>query len=219
MTIETTIQIDNFVNEQALRKIENLGEDDIFYDESPLHNQRLTSNQKWFKPSDDFYQTIQNKLNEQKYFSDNIIDGIQVLEAVSPYDVHSDYVLTRTIVKESGEKVKTWLSDPKIQMPTYTVIIPISEGYHTVVFDQGGKFNNFSDYKSKNKPAEQYCTDKDWQTYCSHCHEEDQQYLTINKVFKWKTGTLFAFNRELFHCSANFTKPKKAVVLWLSKLR
>ena len=44
------------------------------------------------------------------------------------------------------------------------------------------------------------------------------KYLTIKEIFNWQKGTLFAFDRKLFHCSSNFgTSSKKAIVAWLSR--
>ena len=110
------------------------------------------------------------------------------------------------------------IADPATSPPSYTVVIPLLDGdYKTIVFDQGAKYNNFNDYKKLNSELKEYCDDHDWNKYCGHCDKEDQKYLTIKNVFPWKRGTLFAFDRMLFHCSANFSKlSKKAIVMWLS---
>ena len=110
------------------------------------------------------------------------------------------------------------LNDPEIDLPTYTIIIPLTPGdFSTVVFEQAGKYNNFSEYKAASVTLDEYISDEDWQKYCSHCHAEDQKYLTLHEVFNWQVGDLFAFDRTLFHCSANFQTEKKAIVAWLSK--
>ena len=203
------IYIKNFIDSKELREIGNVhNAPDKYFDDAGVHDSKLTSTQQWLSPQDELFKTIQDKVIAVPEFQNNKIDGVQVLTAIKPYDIHTDYIVQKNQVP---------ISNPSINMPTYTVIIPISDGYSTVVFDQSASYNNFSTYKQENKQLEQYCTDEEWQKHCSHCHSEDQKYLTIKKIFEWKQGTLFAFDRSLFHCSSNFEKTKQAIVLWLSK--
>jgi len=179
-----------------------------YYDNGGVHNNQLTSAQQWLSPHDRLYQLVQQKLQGITLFTDQTIDGLQILHAVKPYDVHTDYIVQKNQVP---------LSDPNVKIPTYTVIIPMCDKFKTVVFDQSGMYNNFSQYKKENNQLHDYCTDQQWQEHCSHCHNEDQKYLSIKKIFNWKVGNLFAFDRKLFHCSANFSGKKQAIVLWLSR--
>ena len=203
------IEITKFLNAQELdlaEKVVNAPED--YFDDGGVHNNKLTSSQQWLTPQDELYKVIQQKLDQVALFNGQTIDGLQILHAVKPYDVHTDYIVQKNQVP---------LSDPSVKRPTYTVIIPMSEQFQTVIFDQSGTYNNFSQYKQDHDALQDHCTDQQWREHCSHCHDEDQRYLTIKKIFNWKVGNLFAFDRELFHCSANFSGHKQAIVLWLSK--
>ena len=203
------ITIDNFLGDKDFDKIkDNNGELHQYFDNAGVHEGKLTSTQRWLSVENDLYKTIETKLTTCDKFKDNNIDGVQVLTAYKPYDVHSDYIVQKNQVP---------LSDPLIKAPTYTVIIPMSEGYSTVVFEQSANYNNFSQYKKDNFKLMDYCPDETWDEHCSHCHKQDQKYLSINEIFRWSKGTLFAFDRRLFHCSSNFQTPKQAIVLWLSK--
>ena len=206
-----TLTIENFLNKNDYPLVENLeGNNEPFFDTEGVYQGEQTSTQQWINPTGDFAKYIKSKLSVNEYLKNNTIDGIQILRAIKPYDVHSDYIVQNNQVP---------ISNPKTHPPTYTVVIPIIEGtYSTIVFDQEAIFNNFIDYKKNNPILESYCSDNDWQKYCSHCHNDDQKYLTIKEVFNWTKGTLFAFNRKLFHCSANFGESsKKAIIIWLSR--
>ena len=185
------------------------GQEEPFFDVQGAWKGKVTSTQQWISVESDFAKFIKNKLDDIPALKRNTIDGIQILRAKNPYDVHSDWVVTNNQVP---------IADPETCSPTYTVVIPLLDGdYKTVVFDQGAKYNNFSDYKKLHSELKEYCVDHDWNKYCGHCVKDDQKYLTIKEIFHWKRGTLFAFDRRLFHCSANFGKlPKKAIVMWLS---
>ena len=183
------ITIDNFLEDKDFDKIkDNNGELHQYFDNAGVHDGKLTSTQRWLSVENDLYKIIETKLTTCDKFKDYIVQKNQVP-----------------------------LSDPLIKAPTYTVIIPISEGYSTVVFEQSANYNNFSQYKKDNFKLMDYCPDETWDEHCSHCHKQDQKYLSINEIFRWSKGTLFAFDRRLFHCSSNFQTPKQAIVLWLSK--
>ena len=204
--------VENFLDNNDIDLIKSLQEEkESFHDTEGIYKGAVTSTQQWIEPLSDFAKHIQNKLDTIEYLKNNTIDGIQILRAKMPYDVHSDWIVANNQVP---------IVDPKTHPPTYTVVIPAIAGeYNTIVFDQKATFNSFNEYKKNNTILENYCPDNDWQKYCSHCDASDQKYLTIKKVFTWKQGTLFAFDRRLFHCSSNFgTSSKKAIVVWLSDL-
>jgi hypothetical protein len=203
-------EIDNFLTEKDYAVIdENSTKVESFIDPNGVFKGTESAKQQWFDESTQLGQLVKSKLTTVDMLSDNQIDGMQVADMLKPYDVHGDYLVQKNQVP---------ISDPTIQDPTYTIIIPLVEGdYHTVVFDQQADYNNFSEYKSRNEPLEQHVADAEWNKYCGHCHTVDQTYLTIKKVFNWRKGNLMAFNRRLFHASANFQKPKRALVIWSSK--
>ena len=134
---------------------------------------------------------------------------MQITDMIKPFDIHNDYLVQMNQVP---------LSDPTINKPAYTIIIPLVDGdYQTLVFNQRAMFNNFSEYKKQNKELDRYMSDAEWKRYCGHCHLEDQKYLTIKKIWHWQKGNLFAFDRCNLHASANFKTPKRAIVIWSSK--
>lgn len=180
-----------------------------FVDPNGVFQGIISAKQQWFEESTELGQMIRHKINQIEQLSGDKIDGMQIADMIKPYDVHGDYVV---------QKNQKPFSNPTVNRPTYTIIIPLIDGeYHTVVFDQKANYNVFSKYKDTHNPLKVYVSNKDWQKYCGHCHSVDQKYLTIKTVLNWQKGKLLAFNRRYFHASANFTKPKRAVVIWLSK--
>jgi hypothetical protein len=207
---KVTFQVDDFLTDLDFIEMgEVQGDEEPFFDIQGAWRGKVTSTQQWINIESDFVKFIKNKLSTIDALKFNVIDGIQILRSKNPYDVHSDWVVTNNQVP---------IADPIINPPTYTVIIPIVDGdYKTIIFDQSAKYNNFSKYKKLNHKLENYCEDYEWDKYCGHCIKDDQKYLTIKEVFHWKRGTMFAFDRRLFHCSANFgNTPKMAIVMWLS---
>ena len=204
-------EIDNFLTEKDYTVIEkNSTNVESFIDPNGIFRGTESARQQWFDESTELGQLIKSKLTAVDMLSDNQIDGMQVADMLKPYDVHGDYLVQKNQVP---------ISDTTVQDPTYTIIIPLVDGdYHTVVFDQQADYNKFSDYKSKNNPLDQHVDDDTWNKYCGHCHDVDQTYLAIKKIFHWRKGDLMAFNRRFFHASANFQKPKRALVIWSSKL-
>lgn len=206
-----TFTIKNFLTESevswALNFRENI--EDLKDNNGVYGSDIVQSGQQWLPNNSEFTNTILERMHKSKYLENNKYDALQVLHAHRAYDVHSDWFTTKNQIP---------LNDPEIDLPTYTIIIPLTPGdFSTVVFEQAGKYNNFSEYKAASVTLDEYISDEDWQKYCSHCHAEDQKYLTLHEVFNWQVGDLFAFDRTLFHCSANFQTEKKAIVAWLSK--
>jgi hypothetical protein len=207
---KVTFQVDDFLTDLDFIEMgEVQGDEEPFFDIQGAWRGKVTSTQQWINIESDFVKFIKNKLYTIDALKFNVIDGIQILRSKNPYDVHSDWVVTNNQVP---------IADPIINPPTYTVIIPIVDGdYKTIIFDQSAKYNNFSKYKKLNHKIENHCEDYEWDKYCGHCIKDDQKYLTIKEVFHWKRGTMFVFDRRLFHCSANFgNTPKMAIVMWLS---
>lgn len=168
----------------------------------------VTTGQQWLPNDCEFTKKLLTRMQQHHNLHNSKYDSVQVMHAYQAYDVHSDW---------NTQKNQVVTNDPQKDPPTYTVLMPLTQGeYSTVVFEQQGKYTNFSQYKSANSPIDNHISDNDWQRYCSHCHAEDQQYLTLQEVYQWQVGDLFAFDRTLFHCSANFNTEKKAIVGWLS---
>ena len=206
-----TFTIENFLTSQEVdyalnfrEKIEDFNDNEGVYGKTVV-----TTGQQWLPNDSEFSKRILARMQTDSCMRDNKDDSLQVMHAYRAYDVHSDWYTTKNQVK---------MNNPEIDPPTYTVIIPLTKGdFSTVVFNQLGKYNNFSEYKNDNNQLIEHISDSDWKEYCSHCHAEDQKYLTLHTIFNWRVGDLFAFDRRLFHCSANFATEKRAIVAWLSK--
>ena len=138
---EKTFQIKDFLTDidfNFMGEVEGIEEP--FFDVQGVWKGKVTSTQQWIDVDSDFAIFIKNKLNT--ILKRNIIDGIQILRAKNPYDVHSDWVVTNNQVP---------IADPATSPPSYTVVIPLLDGdYKTIVFDQAAKYNNFNDYKKLN---------------------------------------------------------------------
>jgi hypothetical protein len=205
-----TLVIKNFLDKDQIEYALNFREpiEDLSDNHGVYGSNVVTTGQQWLDNDGDFATDILNNLHKHTAFKNNQWDTIQVMHARRAYDVHSDWYTTKNQVI---------VNDTDKHLPTYTVLMPLTEGnFSTVIFEQTGKYNNFSEYKKNNAKLETYISDNDWQKYCSHCHAEDQHYLTLLQAYHWKAGDLLAFDRTLFHCSAHFTTEKKAVVGWLS---
>lgn len=201
---------ENFLKEVGAINFEkNIKNENKFIDKFGVFKGEQTSTQHWLDKTQSPVSELCDKILSIDELDSNNIDGIQILEAHKPYDVHSDFIVT------NNQKP---LVDPTKYIPTYTVLIPIVTGnFHTVIFNQTGDYNNFSDYKNNNQKCKDHVPNDVWNRYLSHCHSEDQEYLSIKKIFNWKAGDMMIFHRKLFHSSANFQQPKKAIVAWLSK--
>ena len=203
-------EIQKFLTDDEFQVAENTSTKiESFVDPNGVFKGTESARQQWFDESTPLGELIVNKFKQIPELVDNKIDGMQVAHMIKPYDVHGDYVVQKNQVP---------ISDPDVNQPTYTIVIPLIDGdYHTVVFDQSAKYNNFSEYKKTHNTLETHVDDAIWNKHCGHCHKEDQRYLTVKKVINWHKGGLFAWDRSLFHASGNYTQPRKAIVLWLSK--
>jgi hypothetical protein len=136
-------------------------------------------------------------------------NSTHILESYSPYGIHSD-------VMTAGFE----LDDPR--EAAWTFIIPLADyDSHTLVFDQG-----FSEYKHPQQaidagallPHGKLLDPELHDRYLSHCNPEHLRYLTVETVFKWRKGWLFAMDRKRFHVSDNYPKnglaQKRGIVCW-----
>lgn len=179
-----------------------------FIDKDGVFKGIQTSIQEWLDNRSFFVQDLKKELDKVEAIKGHNIDGIQIMTSMKPYDIHSDWVVTNNQIP---------LCDVKDFPPSYTVIIPLVTGnYHTVVFDQGAEYKDFYVYKQQNKIIDDHCSDEDWNDYLSHCHKEDQKYLSIAEIFEWSKQDIFGFDRKLFHSSSHHEIPKKGVVIWMS---
>lgn len=139
-------------------------------------------------------------------------NSTHILESYSPYGIHSD-VMTRGFedFDLAGPRQAAW-----------TFIIPVDTyDSHTLVFQQG-----FDDIKHPQAaidagvllPHHEPRDTAVWQRYLSHCDPAHADYLTVEEIFSWQKGSLFAMDRKKFHVSDDFRVRglacKRAVVAW-----
>lgn len=204
------VEHQNFLDDEIINLVDRLDTPiESFFDHPQgVFKGAETSRHQWFDHSSILGQALFSRLETLEYFKGNKIDGMQVTDMLKPYDVHSDYIVTRKQVP---------ISDPQISVPAYTTIVPLVDGNNkTVIFNEKAEYNNFEDFKRKNDPGSGVPKDT-WDLLLGHCHEEDRKYLTIKQVIEWKKGGVFAFDRLYFHSSANFDIPKRAIVIWSSR--
>ena len=203
-------EIQNFLTDDDFTVIGNNSTDiESFIDPNGVFKGTESARQQWFDEETELGKLLIDKFKSVPELTDNVIDGMQIAHMIKPYDVHGDFLVQKNQVP---------ISDPDIHEPSYTMVIPLVDGdYHTVVFDQSARYNNFSEYKKTHSTLDNYVDDTTWQRHCGHCHEEDQKYLTLQRVINWRKGGLFAWDRSLFHASGNYKEPRKAIVLWLSR--
>jgi hypothetical protein len=132
---------------------------------------------------------------------------IHVFDCFNPYDIHSDV--------ESGPAM-----NPEAPHYAWTLIIPLRDvDSHTIVFKEKSRTKDLGEYGKSVKPYEKLTIDDEtYQKYFTHTSKGCFNLLTIEDVFKWKKGALFAADRFKFHCSDNFlangVKSKRAIVAW-----
>lgn len=138
----------------------------------------------------------------QHHFGDIFIGQIHIFDSIKPYHIHSDV--------ESGVPYDT----------AWTFIIPLDTyASHTIVFNEGSKIKNVTTYVAENAPYDPCRIDSDtWQRYLGHCDPNIRPWLSIEAIFPWQRGHLFATDRWKFHTSddyqTNGVARKRALVAW-----
>ena len=136
------------------------------------------------------------------------MEQIHIFDCVDPYRIHSDIA--------SG-----WKKSPYPTNAAWTLIIPLYDvDSHTIVFEEGSNIKEPTEYT---KTIPRYNPSRiDAATrlkYFSHNpHDNPLDWLTIEDIFKWKKGSLFATDRFKFHTSDNFlangVASKRALIAW-----
>ena len=146
------------------------------------------------------YDILEPKFRE--HFGDIYIGEIHVFDSYDPYMIHTDI--------ESGI----------VENHAWTFIIPLDNyDSHTIVFKEGSMKKDMRDYMATHEPYPENTIDEaTYKKYFTHCSPEYFKYLTIDEIFKWEKGALFAASRYRHHTSDNFIanglKEKRAIVAW-----
>ncbi len=138
-----------------------------------------------------------------------VIQQIHIFDCFDPYKIHSD-------VDSGGEML------PHAPNPAWTFIVPLYDvDSHTIVFKEESPIKEPQYYIERTTAYEKPTITPDtWNKYFSHTPYEWFHWLTIEDIFKWEQGALFAASRYKFHTSDNFlangVKNKKALIAWTS---
>jgi len=152
----------------------------------------------------------------EKHFDKSVkIEHAHLLHSMIPYGIHSDVL--------SGEFDHiTGGAYPDNRTPAWTFIIPL-ETYnsHTIVFNEISPYiKTVKQWAKENKvkPDKKELDDEFHQKYLSHEEKILLKFLTLDEVFKWEAGSLFASNRAKFHSSDNYIangiNEKQAIIMW-----
>ena len=163
-----------------------------------------------FNPADPLFGDVMAMLTPkfQKEFHPQLfIQQIHILDAVDPYRIHSDV--------ESG-----WLFSDHLTTPAWTFIVPLATvDSHTVVFNESSETKDVQGHTEKNLPINSV-DDHTYNKYFSHINRGLLSWFSIDQIFKWKKGSMFAAPRFRYHTSDNFpangVTSKRALIAWTS---
>lgn len=138
------------------------------------------------------------------------IENLHILVSHIPYLLHTDVLSKRGLNPRSFPDHE----------PEYTILIPLEDNENrTILFNEfcDGS-NNFEHFKKNYAGTPAIRIDKKTiLENLTHLHPTDLKYLTLQKIFHWKKGSLLAVDRRYFHCSSNFQKHgtanKKCIVI------
>ena len=212
MQIDTRT-VDNFLSSEELATIE-----EMVMKIAPHENFNITPQGSQVKSGDyyvfDYYdpafQTIKHILDPKlsAEFGPNLfMEQIHIFDCVDPYRVHSD-------IASGGKK------SPVHTDPAWTLIIPLDTyDSHTIVFQEGSIIKEPQEYTKDVPPYANPTIDAATrQQYFSHIPGNVFDWLTIEDIFKWKKGSMFAAARFKFHTSDNFLANgipgKRALIAW-----
>jgi len=134
-----------------------------------------------------------------------IVVAATQLKSYFPYEIHCDC---------------GWFEYGENEAPFYVFIIPLETvDARTITFNQTATYLHFVEYKEHNEPlpVEEQMTEEVYQQHLSHCWPQERPYLSIDKIFAWKQGSVFMFDIRKWHSSDNFpingVNEKNCVVL------
>lgn len=216
MNIDTRI-VENFLNDNELDILEKhfLETDDIHENYNPhgKNNELIFSGTyyiiRYYEDKNKIVRDILQPKLEKEFGSNLKIQQIHIFDCFDPYNVHSDI--------DSGGPLL-----PEAPNPAWTLIIPLFDvDSHTITFNEGSQVKQPQNYIDDNPPHGVPSIDTDThKKYFSHVPYHWFNWLTVDKIFPWKRGSLFAADRYKFHTSDNFlangVKNKRAIIAWTS---
>ena len=205
--------IDNFLSDSEINTIQTM-----VMQLTPHENFNPTPSGEIVKSGDyyvfDYYDPYFSAIKEilapkfAKHFDQELFfEQIHIFDCVDPYRVHSDVA--------SGWKKSTFPT-----VPAWTLIIPLDDyDSNTIVFREGSDLKEPHEYTKHVPPYENPTIDAETRArYFSHIPGDLFDWFTIEDIFKWKKGSMFAAARFKFHTSDNFLANgipgKRALIAW-----
>jgi len=213
--MKTTV-IENFLTEDEIFEIERtfrLRYDTVLWKES-TEVDNVAHSLYWY-PGASYKEELSNYLNNkiETYFSSNVCDNWHILNAYTPYGIHTDSL--------DDEVEADTHSLPEDYKFGWTFLIPLNDyDTNTIVFNErSDKMKVSSKWISREQRNPQYLiTDSEHEKYLTHQSKELVNYFSIDTIFPWKKGNLLAMPRSSFHCSDNFLNKKiiekRAIIGW-----
>lgn len=218
MNIDTRT-IHKFLSDAEISELTKLivkeDKSNLFQDFDPVDHRHIADTY-YFDPYSDEFKRAREILIPKIHaeFGSNVhIDSCHILHSYNPYGVHSD-VLSGG--KDGGAALRG--------VPSWTFIIPLDDfNSNTIIFNEESP-----DIKSveewvkthKIKPNPEPISNELYEKYFTHCSKFFMRFLTIEDIFPWSKGALFAASRKKFHVSDNYRahglECKKAFIIWTS---
>ena len=170
------------------------------------HTQGIWLGLPFFKPVADI---LMPKLHAE-FGTDLIIKNghCHVLNTITPFGTHNDVSSTGFVPNDKTEAA-------------WTFIIPFADyDSHTIVFNEHSEYTKtvWHWQQENNIPAKNAIDDETYEKYFSHIWRTAFDCLTIEAIFPWRKGDLFAASRKKFHCSDNYPlrglDTKRALIIW-----
>jgi hypothetical protein len=215
MVIDTKV-IPNFLSDNELDLLEKhiLSTDDIYHNYNPgnFGGEVFSGTYyivRYYEERNKLVRDILQPKLEEFLHPDLKIQQIHIFDCFDPYNVHSDI--------DSGGPLL-----PDAPNHAWTLIIPLFDvDSHTIVFKEGNQIKQPIHYFKDVEPYPEMTIDMEtYKKYFTHVPIDFFRYLTIENIFPWRRGSLFAADRFKFHTSDNFiangVKNKKAIIAWTS---
>lgn len=147
----------------------------------------------------------------EQIFGNLRVDTAHILESRTPYGIHNDIASAGFDPLQQTDRLAAW-----------TFIIPLDDyPSHTIVFNESDpvcktvqEWQLARSVIPHGKPVDREFHSR----YLSHVDPHDLDYLTVESIFAWKKGSLFAAARKNFHTSDNFPAQglvsKRAIIMW-----
>ena len=120
------------------------------------------------------------------------------LKSFRPVQVHSDY---------------GWCKCDEDETPYYIFLIPLETvNSYTIVLDQVYEGTDFIKYKEEAKPLpkDKIMSVEEYNKWFSHCWPQERPFISIQKLFKWKAGSILGCDIRYLHASDNYLKDELA---------